>query len=135
MRQHDSFQFSTSRSGRGAKKLPGGMFESQIHILRVLRDARGPLSRAKIAERTGLNVGIVGWRVGGIDPEKRAKFEQSPNGGFRPSLITLGYVEEIIVDIDGLKERCVALTDTGRKATEDTDYVILPERSEDDESE
>ena len=45
----------------------------------------------------------------------RLAFENSKDGGFRPSLLTLGYVEEEALDVDGLIETVVKLTKKGRE--------------------
>jgi hypothetical protein len=58
----------------------------------------------------------VSWAIGYSDAKKRAAFEKTKDGGFRPSLITLKYIREVELDIDGAKERGLLITPLGREA-------------------
>lgn len=99
----------------------------QIRVLRALVASDGPLSRAKLSDRTGNETQVmVGRAVGYSDPIKRAKFEQTKDGGYRKSLLSLGYVRELTLDIDGLKEVVVELTPAGRLALVRHKDVKLP---------
>ena len=97
----------------------------QIRVMQVLARAKGPLTRAKISDRIGYQTGVVAGRaIGYSDPDKRAAFEQTKDGGGSPgnpcpSLLTLGYVREHALDIDGLVETGVELTPKGRQAYHD----------------
>lgn len=99
----------------------GGLALPQVRVLHCLASARkgAGLSRAELSRRIGNKTNVVVTRaVGYVDPDKRAAFEQTNDGGHRPSLLTLGYVEEYPIDIDGVAELVVRLTDAGRKAFE-----------------
>lgn len=99
----------------------------QIRVLRTLAAAYGPLSRSKIARKVGTEAEhSVRWAIGYSDPVKRAKFEQTKDGGYRKSLLSLGYVRELTLDIDGLKEVVVELTPAGRLALVRHKDVKLP---------
>jgi len=99
----------------------------QLRVLRILEASRGPINRARISAKCGNATHVVvGRAVGYSDPAKRASFEQTPDGGFRPSLLTLGYVEEIPLDIDGVTEIVLSLTKRGREALERTREIQLP---------
>ncbi len=105
-----------------------GLTIPQIRVLQVLAKSKGPINRAKISERCGNKTTVVvGRAVGYGDPEKRAKFEQSKDGGFRPSLLTLKYVRETELDIDGIKETGVEITHRGKVALAKLGRINLPE--------
>lgn len=104
-----------------------GLSIPQVRVLQVLYRSRGPLTRAKISEWIGNKTQVVvGRAVGYSDPAKRQTFEQTIDGGYRPSLLTLEYVEEDELDIDGLIEVVVRLTPKGRAAFEALGHVELP---------
>lgn len=128
----DSLPSPSPDSPDSSSKRKKGLSVPQLRVLRALDASRGPLSRKKLAEATHTNATYVSWAVGRSEPELRVKFENTRDGGFRPSLLSLGYVEEILLDIDGVQERCVALTAAGKKATDDTAYIIIPDRTEDE---
>lgn len=92
----------------------------QQRVLEALFNANGPLTRTVLSAICGNKTQVmVGRAVGYSDPIKRAAFEQTKDGGGSPgnpcpSLLTLGYVEEIALDIDGLIEVAVKLTASGR---------------------
>lgn len=94
----------------------------QIRVLQVLVGMVGGLTRAKLSEVIGNRTGVVvGRSVGYSDPVKRAAFEQTKDGGGAPgkpcpSLLTLGYVSERTLDIDGVSETYVSATDAGAEA-------------------
>lgn len=99
-----------------------GLRIPQMRVLQVLFQARGPLSRVEISKRCGNKTTVVvGRAIGYSDPDKRTVFEQTTDGGGSPgnpcpSLLTLGYVTEAELDVDGVKETAVSLTPTGRVA-------------------
>lgn len=104
-----------------------GLSLPQLRVLDCLYRSKGPLSRGRMSERIGnKTVVVVGRAVGYSDPERRAAFENTKDGGFRPSLLTLGYVEEVQLDIDGLIETVVSLTKKGREAFKALGPVELP---------
>ena len=110
-----------------------GLRLPQVRVLQVLASvARGTLTRTKISERCGNKTNVVvGRAIGYSDPEKRTAFEQTKDGGGRPgkpcpSLLTLGYVREVEVDVDGVTETGVVITPSGRKALEALGQVDLP---------
>lgn len=104
----------------------------QLRVLKVLSEANGPLTRRKIAVRIGQNHQVyVGRAIGFSDPEKRAAFERSKEGGGRPelpnySLLSLGYVIESEIDVDGVTETGVSITETGRQAFAEAGVDDLP---------
>lgn len=99
----------------------------QVRVLRALAAASGPLTRMKLTTRIGFETdSAAGRAVGYSDPIKRAKFERSQYGGYRKSLLSLGYVRELTLDIDGLKEVVVELTPAGRLALVRHKDVKLP---------
>lgn len=106
------------------RKVRRGLTLPQIRVMRVLYRARGPLTRTKISERCGNRTTIVvGRAVGYSDPVKRRAFEQTRDGGGSPgnpckSLLTLGYVREKELDIDGYAEIVIELTAAGRRVYE-----------------
>ena len=103
----------------------------QIRVLRALAASTGPLTRMKLTTRIGFETDAAAGRaVGYSDPLKRARFEHSRYGGFRKSLLSLGYVRELTLDIDGLKEVVVELTPAGRLAlVRHKDLKLPPIRS------
>lgn len=119
----DSFPASTE---------PHVLSTPQLRVLRVLGAAKGPLSRSEISRRCGnKTVVVVGRAVGYSDPAKRLQFEQTKDGGGTPgqpypSLLTLVYVVEKELDVDGLKETVLELTLAGREALEEAKTIELP---------
>lgn len=85
---------------------------SQVDILRVLSVANGPLSRLKIADRTGLATCTLCPALGSLDAEARGNALKRT--GFK-SLMLLGYVEAKTFDIDGLKEIAYSMTEKGEE--------------------
>ncbi len=108
----------------------------QLRVLRALAPCRGPISRNEVSRRAGVSTVCIGRAIGYSDPEKRNKLEQSKDGGYRPSLLTLLFVTEKELDIDGVKETVLEITDLGRKAVEAQSAVVLPPfRREQEEAE
>lgn len=117
------------RSSRGKSEMYGGLSLPQVRVLQCLAKAKGPLTRVKITERIGNKTGVVtGRAIGYSDPEKRKAFEQSKDGGFRPSLLSLGYVKEYELKIpeDGINETVVELTKSGKAAFAKLGRLKLP---------
>lgn len=116
-------------AGRASKT---GLRIPQIRVMQVLAAVAGALSRGEISKRCGNKTSVVvGRAIGYSDAEKRASFEQTPDGGGSPgnpcpSLLTLGYVVEDEIEVDGVKETVVELTEAGRKAYADLGEVDLP---------
>lgn len=92
-----------------------------LRVLRVLYKSAGPLCRRIISQRTGNATEVmVGRAIGYSDPKKRASFLLTKDGitaGL--SLLDRGFVQEIEIDIDGLKELGVEITELGRLAYEE----------------
>lgn len=98
----------------------------QIRVLRILGE-HGAMTRAKISDKCGNQTNVVvGRAVGYSDPDKRAVFENTKDGGFRESLLTLRYVEEIPVSVEGVEELLLRLTPAGRDAFAATECIELP---------
>jgi hypothetical protein len=105
----------------------------KVRVLALLVDAKGPLTRVKIASRLGSSGTYVGKSVGYSDPAKRASFEQTKDGGGTPgnpcpSLLTLDYVREYELEVpeDGISETVVEITPAGRKAFKALGKLDLP---------
>lgn len=97
----------------------------QLRVLDCLSKSRGPLSRTKLADRCGAKTTqLVALAVGYDNADKRAKAE-SKQGAY-PSLLTLGYVKRLVLDIDGIKESAYMLTPLGRKVMELLGELDLP---------
>lgn len=90
-----------------------GLPSWQVRILQVLA-ARGWLTSAKISTlaRTHRSNQTRVWGIGYSDPEKRRVAEEKSG---IPSLLTLGFVEESVLDVDGLQECCYSITRAGRE--------------------
>lgn len=82
----------------------------QTEVIRLLGEARGPLSRGKMYDRLEMSAGL-NHVLGYNDPDKRALHDEKKY----PSLITLGLITLDILDIDGLEERVYFLTKLGRE--------------------
>lgn len=96
------------------RPMPAG----QVRVLGVLIDSGGSLTRAKIADRLGVSGVYVGKSIGYSDPVKRAAFERTKDGAGTPespmpTLLTRGYVSERTLDIDGVSEIAVSVTQLG----------------------
>lgn len=102
---------------RDAGKRPQqqGLRPGQIRILGALVRARGgPLDRAMIAERAFVSPGWMSDFIGQADPLKRAAREARTG---IVSLLTLGYVRELMLEGDGRAlQRYYKITDSGRQA-------------------
>lgn len=103
----------------------------QIRVLVVLASSRGPLSRGRIAEEAGINTTLTAWCLGRIDPQTRVAFENTKDGGYRKSLLSLGYVDQVMMDLDGTKELGTFITPAGREALKrlGDDFKLPPVRS------
>lgn len=87
----------------------------QLRVLQVLLAAKGPLARVRISEKCGNKTHVVvGRAIGYTDPERRAVFEQTKDGGKRASLLTMGFVRERRINVEGVWELVVEITDEGR---------------------
>ncbi len=116
----------------GAEKAPrrkDGLTTPQIRVLRALNKAGKPLNRPALMKAVGCAaLRYILVACGLSDPDQRAKYEQRKDWGGSPgnprkSLITLGYVKEIDIDVDGKKERAYQLLAAGKKAAEKTEAV------------
>lgn len=86
----------------------------QAAILGVLAKAKGPMTRQAISDRAGYSSSVgVYAEIGWPDAKKRAKADKA-----HPCLITLGWVREHDLDVDGRKELGIEITAAGRKALE-----------------
>lgn len=107
----------------------------QIRVLQVLAELDPGLgmTRARLSDICGNRTGVVvGRAIGYSDPVKRAAFEQTKDGGGRPgkpcpSLLTLDYVKEFVLDLDGITEVHIAITSQGRQALKAIGDIQLPE--------
>lgn len=125
-----------SANGKPAAREPRarkeGLRVPQIRVLQVLTKSKGPLSRSAISVKCGNKTTVVvGRAVGYSDPARRATFEQTKDGGGSPgspcpSLLTLGYVKERELDVEGVSETVLELTPKGAKAFQALGKVVLP---------
>jgi hypothetical protein len=102
----------------------------QMRVLKILGEARGPLSKQEIASRIGCSFVSVVYAIGYSDKESREKFERDKSGGGTPanpnySLLSLGMVEERTLDLDGIKETVIGLTPKGRNEYERIKNITL----------
>lgn len=101
---------------RKGKRTTDGLPIPQLRVLQVLLAAKGPLARVRISEKCGNKTHVVvGRAIGYTDPKRRANFEQTKDGGKRASLLTLGFVRERRINVEGVWELVVELTDEGRE--------------------
>lgn len=98
----------------------------QIRVLRMIGQCAGALSRPKIADFCHISPTLVSRALGLEDKEKREHFEQHDKYVGYPSLITLGMVERLELDIEGIREIAYRLSAKGRKALEETKDEVLP---------
>jgi hypothetical protein len=85
----------------------------QVRILEALAGiGYGVMTRALISEVAHVSVGWMSDYLGRVRPGKREEAEARSG---LVGLLTLGYVEEIVLDIDGLKERNYRITAAGRR--------------------
>ena len=107
------------------RKDKSGLRVHQIRVLRALRESKGPLSRSKIAEKAGITLTVVARALGYENKEKREHFEKHGKEGGFLSLLTLGLVREMPLDIDGKIEVCHQLTKEGLAAVEEVQGVSI----------
>ncbi len=100
----------------------------QIRVLQVLVANPHAMTRGEISEQTGNKTDVmVGRAIGYSDPVKRAAFEQTKDGGFTASLLTLKYVTEHRLEIEeGVFETRYNVTPAGRKALANLGDIELP---------
>ena len=106
----------------------------QVRVLQALCQLlpESGLTRQALSDIIGNKTGVVvGRAVGYSDPVKRAAFEQTKDGGGSPgkpcpSLLTLGFVREREVDVDGIADTQVIATAAGRSAFLALGKVNLP---------
>jgi hypothetical protein len=91
---------------------PYALRKGQITILRTLYKWDGPMTRAKISEQAPIDLGAVSQLMGKVDGVPNYHQEHM---GVR-TLIELGYVELLPIDVDGLLENNYVLTQKGREA-------------------
>lgn len=109
------------------KSRKDGLRLPQIRVLNVLAKKGSALSRSKISQLCGNKTTVVvGRAVGYSDPVKRKAFESTKDGGFTKSLLSLGYVREIELDIDGAKETAIEITASGKKAFDKAGVTKMP---------
>lgn len=111
----------------GSTRRQLGLPLPQIRVLLALLEANGPLTRRSLSAKIGNKTPVVvGRAVGYSHPEKRAAFENSKDGGYTDSLLTRGYVVEEMLDIDGINEVVIILTEMGRGMAEGLKDMDLP---------
>ncbi len=91
----------------------------QVRILLELEeiDPLGGISRQRISDRIGYVSSVpVYQEVGWVDLSKRTAWEKKVH---RKCLLSLGYVREVTIDIEGRTERIIQITDEGRTVLED----------------
>lgn len=101
-----SFAEIKERTGASGLRVP------QANILTTLAKAKAPMTRAKIAELTGIDQSWVGDWIGYATVEQRA--EQERKWG-RTALITLKFVKQTITLVDDREVTVYEITPTGRK--------------------
>lgn len=86
----------------------------QLKFLELLYNNGGWMSRTRMCRELGYeNLGMQN-ALGLNDPEKRAEADKKS-----PSLLTLGLIECIDLDIDGVSETNYRVTESGRKYIEE----------------
>lgn len=92
-----------------------GLKAWQIRILQALNKSNHPLSRSQISEkaRTHPSNQTNAWGIGLADPVKRAAAEKKY--GF-PSLLTLKYVKESEIEVNGRTVSGYSITAAGKAA-------------------
>lgn len=100
-------------------KSSDGLRTGQLRVLQFLAPYDGLATRGTIADGLGCSDVYVGKMLGMSNPESRAAFERTKDGGGSPdnpcpSLLTLGFVREVELDVDGVTERSYEITPAGR---------------------
>jgi hypothetical protein len=102
---------------------PADLRLPQLRVLQVLAEAKGPITRARIASRMGYQWPTsVNDAIGSSDPQYRARgvrIAGEKTVSIGTPLLDLGCVSEVEVDVDGIKELGVLITDVGRQALAD----------------
>jgi hypothetical protein len=97
----------------GTPRRKKGLLPGQVRILEAL-DGRGLMTRSEVSELARVSVGWLSDYLGRVDPAARPDAEA--RAGY-PSLLTLGYVEQIVLDDEeDLWERVYRITKTGERA-------------------
>lgn len=102
------------RKEKKSRKTKEGLRKPQVHILKILLPG-GFLSRSKIADRSLIAINTLCPMLGTGDPDASERIEK--RCGVK-SLVTLGYVNVITIDVDGLAEDVYSITAAGREAFE-----------------
>ena len=97
----------------GARTRKEGLRPAQVRILEALARVDGVLSRAMIAQEAHVSPGWLSDFVGHVDPAKRVAREAHTG---IVSLLSLGFVCERILDIDGKKERAYQINTDERRS-------------------
>lgn len=92
-----------------------GLKAWQIRILQALNKSNHPLSRSQISEKAKTHPSnqTNTWGIGLADPVKRAAAEKKY--GF-PSLLTLKYVKELEIEVNGRTVSGYSITAAGKAA-------------------
>lgn len=106
----------------------------QIRVMQALANAKGPLTRVKIAEKIGAkSTVLVGRAIGYLDDAARAEFEQTKIAGGSPgnpclSLLSRGFLEVIDLSApeDGINESVYRLSPLGEEAYRELGDIDLP---------
>lgn len=116
------------RLTKKVKDRPLSKCKMQIKIMKVLYEARGPITGHTIVEVVGCapTLGPIGMQDNrtinpktGLTPRERCDRDM----GY-PTLLTRGYVDVFELDIDGKTETNYFLTDAGIKAYEDLPEIL-----------
>lgn len=105
---------------------PENMSVAQGRVLDLLAKARGPVDRPTIAEKCAISDSYVGVWVGRNDEAQRE--ESEAKWGYC-SLITMGYVKNKQVDLDGKQVWVYEITASGKKAIEKYNKAIAAKKA------
>jgi hypothetical protein len=91
----------------------GGLRLPQVRILRAIKDR--PLTRTKIIAKITQEgkATAIGFALGPVDKGRYTAY--TAQCGYK-SLLALGYVRPVVIDVDGKKETLYEATAAGKKA-------------------
>lgn len=96
------------------KKDDNGLRKPQVRILAALAKTGRPMTRVELAKAAPVDQATCVEYLGSADPEKR----KANDVKHFPSLVSLGYVKQIMDDQDGSTVWVHTITATGKKALE-----------------
>jgi len=109
----------------GGTVLAHALTTNQLRVLRVLAEAKGPLTRPAINEICAGAGTCPGWLVSSLGPMNEVtKARHVAKGNTKPNLLSLGYVRMIHVDVEGKVERLLEITPTGRAALHNHERLL-----------